>query len=228
MKAATYPLGILHYGLGAGALIVLLRRRAGRSLSDATGTVMLISALDLVALLSLVVAAGALATDVMSVRVGVLATALVGTPLGLLLLRTRASLGPFEPLRQLGVLRAVRELPMPQLAQLFALRVLFVMIFVALGGAALASFGLHPHPSTVIIGFAQVALVAALPIAVAGLGTSQAAFLYVFRSLAPPDELLACSLTLSAGIIVVRVALGALFAREFSLPTLAQEEDASA
>jgi hypothetical protein len=226
MKAATYPLGILHYALGVGALVLLLRRRAGRSLSDATGTVVLIAGMDLLTLLALVAAAAALAVGTVGVRIGVLAIALVGTPLGLLLLRTRSNLGALEPVRQLGVLRAAREIPTPQLVQLMALRLLFVCVFLALGGAAFASFGLYPQLGTLVVGLGQVALVAALPIAVAGLGTSQAAFLYVFRSLAPPEELLACSVALSAGMIAVRVGLGALFAREFALPAVAQEEDA--
>jgi hypothetical protein len=222
LKAATYPLGILHYALGAGALVVLLRRRAGRSLSEATGVVMLISAFDLLALLLLAALAGAwLATDAAGVRAGVLAAALVGAPLGLFLLRTARRLGPLEKLRSLGVLRTARELPTGRLLELLVLRLGFVVVFVGLGGAALVSFGIYPPPGLLVVGLAQVALVAALPIAVAGLGTSQAAFLYVFRSLAPAEELLACSVALSAGMIAVRVGLGALFAREFSLPSSA-------
>lgn len=229
LKAASYPLGLLHYALGAGALVVLLRRRAGLALSDATGTVMLIAAFDLLALLLLAAGAGAwVATADVGLRVGILAVALIGAPLGLFLLRTPADLGPFEALRGLGMLRAARDLPTPRLLQLLGLRVLFVATFIGLGGAALVSFGIRPPLGTLVVGFAQVALVAALPIAVAGLGTSQAAFLYVFRSLAPADELLACSVALSAGMIAVRIVLGALFAREFALPALAAEGDAEA
>jgi hypothetical protein len=224
LKAATYPLGIVHYALGAGALVLLLRRRAGRPLSEATGVVMLIAGFDLLALLLLAALAGAwLATDAAGLRAGVLAAALVGAPLGLFLLRTERRLGPLEPLRSLGVLRAARELRTARLFELLGLRFLFVVAFIALGGAALAAFGIRPPLGALVVGLAQVALVAALPIAVAGLGTSQAAFLYVFRSLAPADELLACSVALSAGMIAVRVALGALCVREFSLPAAAEE-----
>jgi len=227
LKAATYPLGILHYALGAGALVVLLRRRAGLALADATGAVMLIAAFDLLALLAIAALAGAwVAADGVGVRAGILGIALLGAPIGLWLLRTERSLGPLEALRGLAMLRAARELPTAQLLQLLGLRALFVVVFVALGAAALASFDLHPHFGELIVGFAQVALVAALPIAVAGLGTSQAAFLYVFHALAPADELLACSVALSAGMIVVRVGLGALFVREFSLPAMRDEVDA--
>jgi hypothetical protein len=226
LKAATYPLGMVHYALGAGALVVLLRRRAGRPLAEATGVVMLIAAFDLLATLLFAALAGAwLATDAPAVRAGVLAAALVGAPLGLLLLRTERSLGPLERIRGLSVLRTARELKLARLLELFTLRALFVVVFIALGGAAFVSFGIHPPLGTLVVGLAQVALVAALPIAVAGLGTSQAAFLYVFRSLAPADELLACSVALSAGMIAVRVGLGALFAREFSLPAAADEAE---
>jgi hypothetical protein len=219
LKAATYPLGIVHYALGGAALVVLLRRRARYPLAEATGVVMLMTAFDLLATLLFAALAGAwLATDAASVRAAVLAAAIVGAPLGLFLLRTERPLGRLERVRNLRLLRAARELPTARLLELFALRALFVVVFIALGGAALVSFGIRPPLGTLVAGFPQVALVAALPIAVAGLGTSQAAFLYVFRSLAPADELLACSVALSAGMIAVRFALGALFAREFSLP----------
>ncbi len=219
IKAATYPLGVVHYGLGAAAMVVLLGRRTGLGFADATGRVMLIAAFDLLALLGIATLAAAwLATDVVSLRAGILVVALVGAPVGLWLLRTTANLGPLERLRGLDVLRAARELPAKELANVLVLRGLFVVVFMALGWAALAAFGLRPALDLLVVGFAQVALVAALPIAVAGLGTSQAAFLYVFRSLAPADELLACSVALSAGMIAVRVVIGAIFAGEFSRP----------
>jgi hypothetical protein len=106
--------------------------------------------------------------------------------------------------------------------------VLFVVTFLALGGAALAAFGIHPPLGTLVVGFTQVALVAALPIAVAGLGTSQAAFLFVFRAWAPAEELLAASLALSAGIIAVRVVLGVACVGEFSRRPVADALDVEA
>jgi hypothetical protein len=217
LKAASYPLAIVHYALGAAALIVLLRRRAGLLLADATGTVVLIAAFDLLALLGLALLATLwMASSAAEFRAGVVAAVLLGAPLGLWLLRSERRLGPIEWLRSLGVMRVAREAPLATLLELLALRALFVAVFVMLGGAALAAFGVRVPLGGLVLGLAQVALVAALPIAVAGLGTSQAAFLYVFRSYAAADELLACSVTLSAGMIAVRVVLGALFAGEYS------------
>lgn len=226
LKAASYPLGLLHYALGVGALVVLLRRRAGLSLADATGVAVLISGLDLLALLG--VAALALtwaATDETRLRLGVVTGLLIAGALGLWVLR---STHWTEAQRGLRLLRAIRELPTPRLAQLLALRVLFVVTFLALGGAALAAFGIHPPLGTLVVGFTQVALVAAIPIAVAGLGTSQAAFLFVFRAWAPAEDLLASSLALSAGIIAVRVAFGVACVGEFSRRPVADALDVEA
>jgi hypothetical protein len=217
-----------------GALVVLLRRRAWLTLADATGVVMLISGLDVLALLSVAAVAMAwAATDEVSLRLGVVAALLIPAALGLLVLRSTAvteggsswTLERLAALRRLRLLRAIRELPSPQLVQLLALRLLFVVTFLALGGVALASFGIHPPLDTLVVGFAQIALVAAIPVAVAGLGTSQAAFLFAFRAWAPPEELLACSLALSAGIIVVRVALGLACVGEFSRGPVADALD---
>ncbi len=47
VKSASYLLYIVNYALGAGALTLLLRRRAGMRLSDAGGVVILLAAFDL-------------------------------------------------------------------------------------------------------------------------------------------------------------------------------------
>jgi hypothetical protein len=50
------------------------------------------------------------------------------------------------------------------------------------------------------------------------LGTEQAAFLYLFTDYAEP--LMTCSLTLSAGILSMRAAIGQLFACEYTRETI--------
>ena len=60
----------------------------------------------------------------------------------------------------------------------------------------------------------------ALKVAVAGLGTSQAALVYLFQDLAPAERLLAMSLVLSFGIIALRTAMGVCFARDLTREAL--------
>jgi hypothetical protein len=227
IKAASYSFGLVHYALGAVALVVLVRRKALLPMAEATGVVMLISVFDLLALLAITAFASAfLASEAVALRVGLVAALLAAGPLGLVALRTERSLGPLDRLRDLRLLRSVRAMPSARLAELLALRMLFVSVFVALGGVALAAFGVRPPLGDLIVGISAVALVSTLPIAVAGLGTGQLAFVYLFRSSGDAETLLAASLALSAGMILVRVALAATFAREFAREALAGAQEA--
>lgn len=228
IKAASYAFGLVHYALGAAALVVLVRRRGRLAMAEATGVVILISAFDLLALLGFVVLGSAfLAIEAAAVRTGLVAALLVAVPMALVALRTERSLGPFDRLRELRLLRSARDIPGMRLLELLGLRVLFVALFIGVGTAALSAFGIHPPAGDLIIGFAMIALVAALPIAVAGLGTGQLAFIYAFRSAGDAETLLACSVALSAGIILFRVALAATFAREFAREALADTRESA-
>ena len=217
IKAATYLRGIAQYALGLGALTVLLRRRGGVSLGDAAGVALLITAVDLLILLALS-SVGAIVLDARAaeVKAGVLVVAGVGFVAGFAVLRLPGSLGPIDRIRQLSVFRALRVARLATLVELGFLRLVFVMSFIGLAGAALHAFDVTVPVGDLIIGVAVVTLVAALPIAVAGIGTSQAAFVFIFRHHADEATLLACNLVLSAGLILLRVGLGLLFAGEFA------------
>ena len=217
LKAASYPLSLLHYGLGAAAMTLLLHRRAGLGVSNAAGMVLLLSSLDLGVLLALG-ATGALllGTEGPALRAGVVGGAVLAIAGGFALLRAPIPLGPFERLRGLAVFDALRRASTRLLVELACLRLLFVLAFVALGAVSLAAFDVQVPAGDLVVGVAVVALVAALPIALSGLGTGQAAFVLLFRPWADPERLLACSLALSAGLIAMRAALGLVFAREFT------------
>jgi hypothetical protein len=229
IKAASYPLALIHYALGAGTLALLFRRRGAMGISDAAGMVMLIALFDLGLLLVLTaVGAALLATRAPAVQVSLVLAALLGIAAGFAFLRISFSLGPLDRVRNLDLFRAAREAPGRILVELGALRLLFVSSFIALGGAALAAFRIAVPIGDLIVNVAGVSLVAVLPIAVSGLGTGQVAFVYLFRHWAGPEALLACSLTLSAGIIVLRASIGLLFARELTREALVAAREVEA
>jgi uncharacterized membrane protein YbhN (UPF0104 family) len=226
IKAASYSFGLLHYALGAAALVALLRRKGLLPTAEAAGVVMLISSIDLLVVLALTAFGSVLlASEALALRAGLVAVLLVAAPIGLVALRSERSLGPLDRLRSLRLMRSAREMPAARLLELLLARVAFVAVFVGLGGAALAAFGVRPPPGELLVGFAAIALVSTLPIAVAGLGTGQLAFVHVFRGSGDAETLLAASLALSAGIILLRVALGAGFAREFAREALADARE---
>jgi len=221
MKAATYLLNLLHYALGAVGLATLLRRRVALPLAEASGVVLLVSVLDLAVVVSLAALGGLLVAtrQPLAVQGGLVAGLVGGGLIGLVWIR-RGGLGLLERLRAHPLLRVVRETPLRVLSEVAVLRVLFAAVFVVTAGAALASFGIRVPVAELVAGLAMAALVAALPIAVAGLGTSQAAFVVLFRRWADPQVVLAASLALSAGIILVRAGLGLAFAHEFTREAL--------
>jgi hypothetical protein len=217
LKAASYTAALVHYALGAGGLALLLRRHTGVRTADAVGIVLLLAVVDL-AILLILTAVGAvwLSTRAPAVQGGVVAGAIVAIALGIALLRSRFPLGPLERFRASPVFRTARQLAPGAFARLATLRLAFVLAFIALNSAALASFGVSVPPGDLLVGVAAVALVSTLPIAMSGLGTGQAAFVYVFRHWAEGGVLLSCSLMISAGIISLRALMGLLFAREFT------------
>ncbi len=222
MKAASYPLGLLNYALGAGGLTYLLRRRGGMRISEAAGIVVLIALFDL-GLLLLLSALGVLllSTQQIALQISVIAVGMIGIASGFAFLRAGISMGPLDRIRELEIFTAARETPLDRLAVLALLRLGFVVSFILLCGAALAAFGIWVPLGDLAVGTAAVSLVASLPIAVAGLGTGQVAFVYMFRHWGTPEVLLASNLALTAGLILMRASIGLIFAREFTREALA-------
>ena len=216
-KCASYLLGILHYALGAAALSVLLQRHAGISLARAASVVILVASVDLLVVLCLA-AFGTLwvRTSGASVESSVLVLGVFGFFAGLAVLRTDRSLGPLERLRQLTIFESLRTVSLPRLAELLLLRIAFATSFVSICALAFYAFGVSVPPVELVAGVLVVALVAALPIAVSGLGTSQLAFAYLFSAYGDRETLIAMSLVLSAGMLLLRALMGMVFAREYT------------
>lgn len=222
VKAASYLLAIVNYALGGAALTVLLRRRAALGLGEAASVVLLISLTDL-AIVLLLGTVGLLAhADRLAIDSWLLALAGVGFFGGLVVLRLPAHLGPLERIRSLTVFESLRHTPIRHLVELAALRLFFSFCFIGVAGAAFVAFDVGVPPAQLIGGVMVLALIGALPIAVAGIGPGQIAAVEVFRGVAPPETLLALSLVLSTGLIALRAGTGLLFAREFTREALEQ------
>jgi hypothetical protein len=221
IKSASYLLAIVNYTLGAGALTVLLRRRAGMGLGESASIVLLIVSVDILILMVMAAAGTTLmTTGAPGVRAGLFALLIVGFIVGMTVLRMPADLGPIDRIRSLTVFEALRVTPLSRLGKLAVLRILFTSSFIALGGSAFAAFGIPIPMSDLVVGMVVVGVVGALPIAVAGLGTGQIAVIEVFGHLADKETLLALSLVLTAGMLALRTGMGLMVAREFTREAL--------
>jgi len=227
IKSASYLLGIVNYTLGAGALTILLRRRAGLGLGESASIVLLITSIDMF-LLMMMAAAGTtlVATGTPGVRTGLFALLIGAFVVGMTVLRMPGHLGPIERLRSLTVFEALRTTPLARLGKLAVLRAFFTSSFIAMGGAAFASFDIHVPLSDLVVGMIIVGVVSALPIAVAGLGTGQIAVVEAFGRFADRETLLALSLVLTAGLLILRAGMGLVVAREFTREALEESRAA--
>jgi len=228
IKSASYLLGIVNYALGAGALTLLLRRRAGMGLGEAASVVLVITSVDTLILMIMAAAGTALIeTGAPTVRAGLFAVLVIGFIVGMTVLRMPGHLGPIERIRSLTVFEALRTTPLSRLGKLAALRVCFTSSFIALGGAAFFSFGIPVPLSNLVVGMVFVGVVSALPIAVAGLGTGQWAVVETFGHLSDKEALLALSLVLTAGMLSLRAGMGLVMAREFTREVLEEKKRAT-
>ena len=217
IKSASYLAYTVHYSLGIGALSILLRRRVHLSLAESAGVVLLIAAFDLgLTLLVATVGLTMMGTETQALRAGIIVGGGAVILAGFTALRLPISLGPLERLRELTLFRAARETPLQRVAELFVTRLVFVLWFFAVATVALRLFDVAPPIEELFVGISVVVLVGALPIAVAGLGTVQVAFVFMFSEYGDRNTLLACSLTLWALLIMLRAALGLAFAREYA------------
>lgn len=230
IKAACYLLSLLNYAVGAVGLSVLLRRRAGLSLADAGGMVFTISVFDIGSVLA-VAALGATfsVSNTLGLRMGLVIALLGAIVAGFIVLRAKVSMGPLDRIRELDLFRAPRTLPLQTLLELFFLRGLFVLCYIALMGALFWVFEVEVGVFRLAMNVAILLAVSALPIAAGGLGTGQIVFIELFSGLAPDAELLAMSILLSAGLVCTRALLGLIFAAEFTREALlaAREESAA-
>jgi len=226
VKAATYLMNVLHIAIGAGALTVLLRKRAGIGLIEAAGIVILIMMFDL-GMLLIMVALGItlLSTSAPALQIGLILLLIGIICGGFAILRAPLAMGPLDRVREHRLFRAARTTDTKHLLETGILRLAFVSSFLSLGWAAFRAFGLVVPLGDFLVNFSAVALVAALP-SVAGIGPSQVGMVEFFSPFADRETLLACSIALSAGIILLRAGTGLLFAREFTREAYAAREDA--
>ena len=228
IKCASYLIGIVNFALGAGALTILLRRRASLDLAESASVVVTITSVDLV-ILMMMAAAGALSdTGPAGANAGLFVILVIAFVVGMTVLRMPANLGPIERLRSLTIFQALRTTRLKLLVQLAAFRLLFTSSFIALGGAAFAGFDIAIPLSDLTVGMVFVGVVGALPIAIAGLGTGQVAVVAVFGHLADRETLLALSLVLTAGLLALRAGMGLVMAREYTREALEESRAAEA
>jgi len=216
VRAASYVVGFFNTNLGRGALAAYLCRRLHAPLLELGSTVMFLvlteyTQLVLWAMLGLVglraeVTAGLLAVASMVALFWVLFflyAKLHVTPTGLV----RWLLAP----REWALFRTFRIATAARYAQIVLLRAPMFFVSLCLHYYAAHAFGVYIPFSQMLTFLPVIFMLAALPVTVAHLGTTQAAWIFFFSQYAPVPRLLAFSLAAHLVFAATRALLGLLW-----------------
>ena len=213
-RASTYLVSIVNTQLAQGALALYINRRFGTPLAEITGTVAVLILLEITQLVTF-------ATIGMLSELGNLPLGLFAAPAGLVvvwialvaLLRgpADASAGRLGRLRASPLAQTFRRARPGQLLLVLALKGTVLVAAVLVHRAALTFFGIDIPTLRLLTFLPIVFMVAALPVTVAHLGTSQAAWIYFFGDRAPEASLLAYSLASHLTFMLANGSLGLVF-----------------
>jgi hypothetical protein len=223
VRATTYILSLINTQLGQGGVALYLHRRHGIPFWAVTGTVVFISFVEVyqLALYSFVGAAlgGELGRGAPLTIYGVLAAYLAFH----LWYFSRARAGRLAQLRILETFRRARP---GHYLKLLAYKTPNLLAAVTVHWLALPLFGMHVPFTTLLAFLPLVFFFAALPIAAAHLGPSQAAWVYFFHGHAPEAGLVAYSLAAHLTFMLSNALIGLAFLRRASRELTASAAEA--
>lgn len=216
VRAASYVVGFFNTNLGRGAMAAYLSRRLHAPLLELGSTVIFLvlteyTQLVLWAMLGIVGFRAEVTGSLLTVAAGVAAfwmifflyTKLHVTPSSV----ARHALAP----REWSIFRTFRLATATRLAQTVLLRAPMFVVSLCAHYYAAQAFGI-PIPFGQMLAFLPVIfMLAALPVTVAHLGTTQAAWIFFFSQYAPAPRLLAFSLAAHLVFASTRALLGVLW-----------------
>jgi hypothetical protein len=213
-RASTYLVSIVNTQLAQGALALYIHRRFLTPLGEITGTVAVLILLEVTQLVLFATAAMLSLPSDMPRELFLAPVALAAGWAALaLLLRgpAESSLRGLSRLRRSAIFRTFRAARPAQLLAILALKAPAFVAGVFVHHTALGLFGIHIPILRLFAFLPIVFMVAALPITVAHLGTSQAAWIFFFADRAPEANLLAYSLASHLTFMLANGTLGLVF-----------------
>lgn len=228
-RAASYVVAFFNTNAGRGALAAYLSRRLGSPFLQLGSTVLFLVLTEYVHLVAWAT------VGILQIRSEVPRELLWMPPAVALLwlvvfLYTRVARTPTRTVRGLGtppgappplrwllaprewaLLRTFRLAPARRYGQVVLLRAPMFFVSLCLHAVAARAFGLHIPFASLLAFLPVIFMVAALPITVARLGTTQAAWLFFFGPYADAPHLLAFSLAAHLTFVVTRSAIGIAF-----------------
>ncbi len=227
VRAVTYVVSLMNTHLARGAMAYYLTRRLRAPFFELASTVIFNWLVDLTHL-------AVWATCGMAVFAAVLPEEVFWVPVGFVafwfafLLYVRGDVAPWrlllEPLgrafprwrgrfrvREWALLRTFREAPLKRYGQFILLRAPMFFVALVFHYFAVQAFGIEIPFGRMLALLPIIFMLASLPITVAHLGTTQAAWIFFFQAYAPAPRLLAYSLASHLAFVLGRALVGLIF-----------------
>ena len=211
VRAVTYLVSIINTQLAQGALALYIHRRFRTPLAQITSTVVLMILLEttnliLFATVGFLAFPGGAPLSLLAVPLALMAIWL------LLISLARGKLGVLgQRLSGSELLSTFRRARLRHGVVVLGLKGSVFFLALLVHSQALAFFGIHIPLARLVAFLPVVFLMGALPITVAHLGTSQAAWIFFFSAYAPAADLLAYSLVSHLTFMLANGTFGVLF-----------------
>ena len=211
VRAVTYLVSIINTQLAQGALALYMHRRFRTPLAQITSTVALMILLEttnliLFATVGFIAFPGGVPLSLMALPLALVVVWL------LLISLARGKLGVLgQRLSGSEILSTFRRARLRHCAVVLGLKGAVFLLALLVHSQALAFFGIEIPLVRLVTFLPVVFLVGALPITVAHIGTSQAAWVFFFSDYAPAADLLAYSLVSHLTFMLANGTFGVLF-----------------
>jgi len=210
VRATTYILSLVNTQLGQGGIALYLHRRYALPLWEITGTVIFVSFVEVYQLAFYSFVGAAAGGELGGVAPLPVYAALAMYLVFHLWYFSRPRRGPLGQARLLTAFRRARP---SHYLRLLLYKTPNLLAAVTVHWLALPLFGMHVPFLKLLTFLPLVFFFAALPIAAAHLGPSQAAWVYFFRGAAPDEALLGYSLAAHLTFVVMNALIGLVFLR---------------
>lgn len=212
VKASAYLVGIVNYNVASGGIALWLSRSCRVPFLEAASTVLFVNAVDALLLIGLM-AAGipVLREPVATAALTIAALAVPGFIAQYAFWRRGGELPLLGRIWGWPIFASFRRARLSHYGRLAAMRLAFLAVFIANYWFAVRAFGLDIPALQVIAAVPVISFVGIVPVTVMGLGTVQAATIFLFADYAPEAALMALSLAVTAAMTALRALLGLPF-----------------
>jgi hypothetical protein len=206
VRAASYVVGFFNTNVGRGALAAYLSRRLGAPFLQLGSTVLFMVLTEYTHLVAWATV-GIVGFGFRSERTRELLWVPPAVAVFWLVFLKLTRL----PRRDWDLLRTFRIAPLARYVQIVLLRAPMFFVSLCIHYAAARTFGITIPFGALVMFLPVIFMIAALPITVGHLGTTQAAWIFFFGAYAPPAHLLAFSLAAHLTFTATRALLGLAF-----------------